>query len=566
MPRAFKPRRGDETDFSTGNVAANEAIVAVDSKKWFMNIGGVLEEVGGAGSLGTASTLDFDTDGTLAANSDAKIATQKATKTYLDTLAAGLKWKQPVRAATTAAGTLASDFENGDTVDGVTLATGDRILLKNQSSATENGIYIVAASGAPARSTDADSGAELVSAAVFVQEGTANADKAFVCTNNSITIGVTSIVFVTFLAAIGALLGSNNLSDLGSAPTALTNLGGTDVGKAVFTATNPSAIRFFRVNADNTVTLLTDSAFRTAIGAGTGNGTVTTFGAGNFTPLFTTSVANAGSTPNLSFTAVSKNPNLVFAGPASGGATSPDFRSLVLADIPTSSAVLYGAYDSLPAASQQGRIYFPRPSCYDTMVDTGAAWKRYVQGVECTDPEAQTWNWENQGTATENTTNGGIFLFDTANASAFNAVGKYKATPATPYTITCGIRMQAALTNYSQVFLGWQLASSKAMHVFVMRTDIAQAGMFGIWRYNSMTSFNASLALNQYIPVLPACIWLRFSDNGTNRKMEISWDRIYWKSFFDAVRSTFITPDRFIFGIDPYSHDTGLWLFDYAEA
>src|SRR5690349_16467734 len=125
---------------------------------------------------GTADLLSFDTDGTLAGNSDTAIASQKATKTYVDAKVAGLSWKQAVRAATTSAHTLATDYENGDIIDGVTLATGDRVLIKNQATASENGIYIVNASGAPARATDADSGAELVNASVYVSEGTANAD------------------------------------------------------------------------------------------------------------------------------------------------------------------------------------------------------------------------------------------------------------------------------------------------------------------------------------------------------------------------------------------------------
>jgi hypothetical protein len=79
-----------------------------------------------------------------------------ASKTYVDGLVQGLSVKDSVRAATAAAGTLASDFEPGDTVGGVTLAQGDRILIKNQSTATENGIYVVAASGAPTRAADAD--------------------------------------------------------------------------------------------------------------------------------------------------------------------------------------------------------------------------------------------------------------------------------------------------------------------------------------------------------------------------------------------------------------------------
>ena len=140
-----------------------------------------------------------DTDGTLTANSDSRYATQKAIKTYVDNAIAGLKWKASVRAATSAAGTLASSFANGSVIDGVTLATGDRILLKDQAAGAENGIYTVNVSGAPTRATDADTGTEMSQAAVFVQEGTANADLAFVCTNNgTITIGSTALVFVAF--------------------------------------------------------------------------------------------------------------------------------------------------------------------------------------------------------------------------------------------------------------------------------------------------------------------------------------------------------------------------------
>lgn len=119
------------------------------------------------------------------------------TELYALVTAFGGSWKTPVRAASTANGTLATAFENGDTLDGVTLATGDRILLKNQTSAAENGIYVVNASGAPTRASDADSGAELVNAAVLVSEGTANADKLFISTTNApITIGSTSITFI----------------------------------------------------------------------------------------------------------------------------------------------------------------------------------------------------------------------------------------------------------------------------------------------------------------------------------------------------------------------------------
>jgi hypothetical protein len=163
-------------------------------------------------------TTYLDTDGTLAANSDVKLATQKATKTYVDAKVAGLSWKQAVRAATTAAVTLATDLENGDAIDGVTLATGDRILVKNQAAGAENGIYTVNASGAPTRATDADSGVELVNATVYVSEGTTNADTQWTCTNNATpTLGTTALAFAQLATGGGSLDGLSDVVITGGA-------------------------------------------------------------------------------------------------------------------------------------------------------------------------------------------------------------------------------------------------------------------------------------------------------------------------------------------------------------
>lgn len=162
---------------------------------------------GAGNSISNIATSMFaanviDTDVTLAANSDTRIASQKAAKAYADAISQGIKWKEPVRAATTANGTLATAYENGDVIDGVTLATGDRILLKDQTAGAENGIYVVAASGAPARALDADNATEVANMVVDVREGTVNADQAYVMTNNgAIVIGTTALVFVDFVKA-----------------------------------------------------------------------------------------------------------------------------------------------------------------------------------------------------------------------------------------------------------------------------------------------------------------------------------------------------------------------------
>lgn len=108
--------------------------------------------------------------------------------------------RRSVRVATTTAGTLATDFENGDSVDGVVLATNDRILIKNQASGIENGIYIVQASGAPIRAADFPTGTTAAASIVFAREGNTNADTGFICTTNSGSdvVGTNSISWSSF--------------------------------------------------------------------------------------------------------------------------------------------------------------------------------------------------------------------------------------------------------------------------------------------------------------------------------------------------------------------------------
>lgn len=104
-----------------------------------------------------------------------------------------------VRAATTANGTLATAFANTSVVDGVTLATGDKILLKNQTTATENGVYIVAASGAPARDTNylAPTVTDSAGCVVSVLSGTANAKTAWLQYNEPGVPGTDGLLYIS---------------------------------------------------------------------------------------------------------------------------------------------------------------------------------------------------------------------------------------------------------------------------------------------------------------------------------------------------------------------------------
>ena len=142
-----------------------------------------------------------------------------ATKAYVDSVANGLDVKESVRVATAAAlsavtynngnGTLTANANGALSIDGVTVATSDRVLIKDQASAVQNGIYKVTATGGASavfvltRSPDADTAAELTGGTFFfVEEGTANADNGYVATHNGTpTFGTTNITFSQFSGA-----------------------------------------------------------------------------------------------------------------------------------------------------------------------------------------------------------------------------------------------------------------------------------------------------------------------------------------------------------------------------
>lgn len=155
-------------------------------------------------------------------------ATDAATKGYVDSVATGLDVKASVRLATAAAlaavtpagtgvgHTLTANANGALTVDGVLVANGDRILVKNQVATDDNGIYVVTdlgSGGTPfvlTRATDADSDAEVTSGMfTFVAEGTANADKGFVLTTNDpIVLDTTGLAFAQFSASVSYTFGA----------------------------------------------------------------------------------------------------------------------------------------------------------------------------------------------------------------------------------------------------------------------------------------------------------------------------------------------------------------------
>lgn len=186
-------------------------------------------------------------------------------KTYLDYFATGLSWKQPVLCATTTNITLSGL----QAIDGVTVVAGDRVLVKSQSTNSQNGIYLASAS-AWSRSPDADTWNELVSAICFVEEGSTYAGTAWYCTAQAGgTIGTTAVVWSNFsvaasyTAGTGLTLNANQFSITNTGVTA----GAYGSASKTLTAT---------VNAQGQLTVLADTNIAISNTQVSGLGTMST--------------------------------------------------------------------------------------------------------------------------------------------------------------------------------------------------------------------------------------------------------------------------------------------------
>ena len=178
------------------------------------------------------------------------VAGAAANKGYVDAVSAGLSPKAPVRVASTANIVIASALINGSTIDGVVVATGDRVLLKNQTTASENGIYVVAASGAASRATDVDISEEMVSGVyTVVTAGTIGGGQGFIlATPNPIVLGTTALSFMLFstpgviLGGAGLVKTGNTLDVVGTTNRIVVAADSVDIGTDVVTLTGSQTL------------------------------------------------------------------------------------------------------------------------------------------------------------------------------------------------------------------------------------------------------------------------------------------------------------------------------------
>ena len=179
----------------------------------------------GLGTIATQAANNVAvTGGSITGLGDPSVSSEAATKNYVDQAVAGLRTRIIAEAATTANIDLTADLQNGDTLDGVTLVTGDRVLVKDQTDATANGLYIVVASGTASRDPEHDTIAELSGQMIVVNQGTSNDNKIFLCTtDSSATIGVSNITYSQITPANVGTVTSVGIADSGASEFTVTN-------------------------------------------------------------------------------------------------------------------------------------------------------------------------------------------------------------------------------------------------------------------------------------------------------------------------------------------------------
>ena len=204
---------GIDVSGATGNVTisgedattSNKGIASFSSDNFAVSSGAVTIKAGGVdltaevtGVLPIANFATIDEDN-MASDSNTHVPTQQSVKAYVDSVASGLDVKDSVRVATTGNITLT----NQQTIDGVSVVDGNRVLVKNQSTASQNGIYLCVDGGSWTRATDLAASDTAAGFFTFVEEGTANADIGYVCTSNAgaDTVGTHSLAFAQFSSA-----------------------------------------------------------------------------------------------------------------------------------------------------------------------------------------------------------------------------------------------------------------------------------------------------------------------------------------------------------------------------
>lgn len=203
-----------------GLTPTNSNFIVGDGSNFVTETGATARTSLGLGSIATQAANNVSiSGGSVTGLGEPSSNSDASTKSYVDQAVAGLRTRIIAECASTANVNISNALEAGDAIDGVTLVAGDRVLLKDQSTASENGLYLAVANGAGAASRDPehDSIAELSGGMIVVNQGSVNDNKIFLCTtDNTGSVGSTSITYTVITPSNSGTVTQIGIADSGA--------------------------------------------------------------------------------------------------------------------------------------------------------------------------------------------------------------------------------------------------------------------------------------------------------------------------------------------------------------
>ena len=241
--------------------------------------------------------------------------------------------------------------------------------------------------------------------------------------------------------------------------------------------------------------------------------------------------------------------------PSGGGSADPSTFNLT------------GTYAALPSAGTAGRIYIPNNSVYDILRDNGSSWDHFAQGKKLVPPVDGDYSWVNQGSATVDTTFGGIVLSTPATVGN-NLRLRVKSAPSTPYTITTAMIVDVLNHDFGMMGACFrESGTGRIQSVGVVSSASASTGRLAASeKWTNATTFSAGYVTINFSGT--TLVFIRIADDGVNRISSISFNGLDWFAFHTVTRTDFLTADQvgFVVNTNGPTRQVSMHLLGWEEA